>query len=222
MENAGDDAGFYYGALPTDDVQGRVVRDGNFVAVQWYRKDTAGSIESAPIVNTKLTGVYNLPNIMAAVATGIVFGLTDEEIGQGLIAYEPTNNRSEVQKKGSNTFILDSYNANPSSMEVAITNLMGTKAQNRSVILGEMLELGDISDKEHQAVCDRLKSLQLKRVCLVGNEFMRLKKDYSFNFFENVDELNEWLKKHPFDQETTLIKGSRKNKLENALLETFE
>ena len=216
MENAGNDAGFFYGALPTDDVQGRVVRDGNLIAVQWHRKDSEGSIENAPVVKTNLTGAYNLPNIMAAVATGVVFGLTDEEIARGVTGYEPSNNRSEVRMKGSNTFILDAYNANPSSMEVAINNLIGTDAKNHSVILGEMLELGESSQDEHRLVCDRLKILQLKHVCLVGNEFLQLKKDYDFNFFENVDELNEWLVNHPFENETVLIKGSRGNKLEKA------
>lgn len=216
MQNAGRDAGFFYGALPTDDVQGRVVRDGNLISVQWHRKDSEGSIDDAPVVRTHLTGTYNLPNIMAAVATGIVFGLNDEEIARGLTGYEPSNNRSEVRVKGTNTFILDAYNANPSSMEVAITNLMGSAGENRSVILGEMLELGEISDAEHRGICERLKTLQLKNICLVGKEFIKLKKDYPFNFFENVDELSQWLKDHPFENETVLIKGSRGNRLEKA------
>lgn len=218
MENAGKDAGFYYGTMPADDAQGRVVRDGNYVAVQWHRKGADGSIDSALVIRTKLTGVYNLPNIMAAVATGIIFGLTDEEIGNGLTSYVPTNNRSEIQKKGSNTYILDAYNANPSSMEVAITNLMGTNGTHRSVILGEMLELGDISESEHRAICNRLRTLELKNVFLVGNEFTRLQDEYDFNFFTNVDELNEWLQTHPFKDETVLIKGSRGNRLEKVIL----
>lgn len=216
MQNAGEDAGFFYGTLPTDDVQGRILQDGNLISVQWHRKASNASIEDAPIVKTNLTGAYNLPNIMAAVATGIVFGLSDEEIARGLTAYQPSNNRSEVRIKGTNTFILDAYNANPSSMEVAITNLMGTEGENRSVILGEMLELGNISEKEHRAICERLKTLQLKNICLVGNEFVKVKNDYPFNFFENVDALNEWLKSNPFETETVLIKGSRGNKLEKA------
>ena len=216
MENAGKDAGFFYGTLPTDDVQGRVVRDGNLISVQWHRKESEGLIDEAPVVKTKLTGAYNLPNIMAAIATGIVFGLSDEEIARGLTSYQPTNNRSEIRKKGSNTFILDAYNANPSSMEVAITNLMGTDGIHRSVILGEMLELGDTSASEHRQICNRLTKLQLKHVCLVGTEFKQLRDEYDFNFFENVEELNEWLRNHRFEDEIVLIKGSRGNKLEKA------
>lgn len=216
MQNASKDASFLYGALPMDDVQGQVVRDGNFVSVQWKRKSNEGTLDDAPIVKTNLTGTYNLPNIMAAVATGIVFGLTDDEIAKGLSSYEPSNNRSEVRKKGSNTFILDAYNANPSSMEVAINNLVGSEGDNHSVILGEMLEVGPTSTEEHRNICERLASLKMKTVCLVGKEFNQFKNDFPFQFFENVDQLNEWLNDHPFENETVLIKGSRGNKLEKA------
>lgn len=216
VENTQNDHPYYYGALPTDDVQGRIVRDGNLVSVQWKRKDASGSLDDAPVVKTNLTGTYNLPNIMAAVATGIVFGLTDEEIAKGISGYEPSNNRSEIRKKGTNTFILDAYNANPSSMEVAITNLMSSDGERHSVILGEMLEVGPTSADEHKAICERLKTLKLNTVCLVGKEFLQFKDAFPFQFFENVDLLNEWLKDHPFENETVLIKGSRGNKLEKA------
>ena len=216
MQNASSDASFLYGALPTDDVQGQIVRDGNLVSVQWKRKVNEGTLDDAPIVKTNLTGTYNLPNIMAAVATGIVFGLTDAEIAKGLSSYEPSNNRSEVRKKGTNTFILDAYNANPSSMEVAINNLVGSVGENHAVILGEMLEVGPTSAEEHRNICERLVSLKMKTVCLVGKEFNHFKNDFPFQFFENVEQLNEWLKDHPFDNETVLIKGSRGNKLEKA------
>ncbi|MCB9190765.1 MAG: UDP-N-acetylmuramoyl-tripeptide--D-alanyl-D-alanine ligase [Flavobacteriales bacterium] len=216
MQNASSDASFLYGALPTDDVQGQIVRDGNLVSVQWKRKEVEGALNDAPVVKTNLTGTYNLPNIMAAVATGIVFGLTDAEIAKGLSSYEPSNNRSEVRKKGTNTFILDAYNANPSSMEVAINNLVGSVGENHAVILGEMLEVGPTSAEEHRNICERLVSLKMKTVCLVGKEFNHFKNDFPFQFFENVEQLNEWLKDHPFDNETVLIKGSRGNKLEKA------
>lgn len=216
MENTKNDVVFHYGALATDDVEGRIVRNGNLVSVQWNRKDSGRTIANAPIVPTNLTGTYNLPNIMAAVATGIVFGLSDAEIAAGISSYEPANNRSEVRKKGSNTFILDAYNANPSSMEVAINNLVGSDGANHSVILGEMLEVGPTSAAEHKAICERLQTLKMKTVCLVGSEFYPFRNDFEYNFFEDVNELNEWLSAHPFENETVLIKGSRGNKLEKA------
>ena len=216
VKNVSGKEAFYYGAMPTDDVQGRIIRGGNFVSVQWKRKDDVSSIDDVPVVKTNLTGTYNLPNIMAAVAIGIVFGLTDVEITNGISSYQPLNNRSEVKKKGSNTFILDAYNANPSSMEVAITNLISSGAENHSVILGEMLEVGALSDEEHRNICTRLQSLRLRSVCLVGKEFQQFQNEFVFNFFLSVDELNEWLKKNPFENETVLIKGSRGNRLEKA------
>jgi UDP-N-acetylmuramoyl-tripeptide--D-alanyl-D-alanine ligase len=216
VKNVNGDKAFYYGALPTDNVQGRIVRDGNFVSVQWKRKDDTSSMDDAPVVKTNLTGTYNLPNIMAAVATGIVFGLTDEEIANGVSSYKPSNNRSEVKKKGSNIFILDAYNANPSSMEVAITNLISSDGELRSAILGEMLEVGSTSAEEHRNICARLQALRLKSICLVGKEFQQFESEFPFNFFPSVEELNEWLKNNPFENETVLIKGSRGNRLEKA------
>lgn len=216
VENTKGERAFYYGALETDDVQGRIVRDGNFVSLQWKRRDTAGSLDDAPVVKTNLTGAYNLPNMMAAVAMGLVFGMSDAEIAKGISSYEPSNNRSEVRKKGTNTFILDAYNANPSSMEVAINNLMGSEGEGKSVILGEMLEVGPTSAEEHRAICERLSQLKLKTVCLIGSEFLPFKEAFPFHFFANVDVLNAWLNDRPFENETVLIKGSRGNRLEKA------
>ncbi|MFM1875195.1 MAG: UDP-N-acetylmuramoyl-tripeptide--D-alanyl-D-alanine ligase [Bacteroidota bacterium] len=216
MENTRNDKAFYYGALPTDDVQGRVVRNGDLISVQWRRKGSETTLDEVPIVPTNLTGTYNLPNIMAAVAVGVVFGLRDDEIAKGIIGYIPSNNRSEIRKKGSVTYILDAYNANPSSMEVAINNLVGSESENHSVILGEMLEVGPTSSEEHRNICERLATLKLSTVCLVGKEFLRFKDEFPFHFFENVDVLNEWLSAHSFENETILIKGSRGNKLEKA------
>jgi len=215
MDNTAKDKVFLYGALPTDDVQGRVVRNGDLISVQWRRKGSVRTLDEAPIVPTNLTGTYNLPNIMASVAVGVVFGLRDDEIAKGISGYVPSNNRSEIRKKGSVTYILDAYNANPSSMEVAINNLVGSVSEH-SVILGEMLEVGPTSKDEHRAICERLLQLKLKTVCLVGSEFCQFKSEFPFAFFENVDELNVWLQSHRFDNETVLIKGSRGNKLEKA------
>lgn len=216
MKNVKEKDAFLYGTLPTDNVQGRASRDGNYVSVQWKRIDSEQPIDEAPIVKSRLTGMYNLSNIMAAVAIGVVFNLNDEEIANGISGYEPSNNRSEVKQKNGNTFILDAYNANPTSMDAAINNLMSTDAENYSVILGEMLEVGPTSATEHKAILDRLKTLNLTHICLVGKEFMQFKNEYGFEFFENVETLNEWLEDHPFENETVLIKGSRGNRLEKA------
>jgi UDP-N-acetylmuramoyl-tripeptide--D-alanyl-D-alanine ligase len=101
-------------------------------------------------------------------------------------------------------------------MEVAVTNLITSDGANHSVILGEMLEVGVTSDEEHMNICTRLQSLRLKSVCLVGEEFQQFKNEFQFNFFLSVEELNEWLKNNPLENETVLIKGSRGNRLEKA------
>lgn len=202
-----------YGALPSDDVSGEIIRDGHFIAVRWRRK---GHAESSPTVKTQLTGTYNLPNIMAAVAVGIHFGMTDEQIAKGLSGYMPNNSRSEVRTAGSNLLILDAYNANPSSMSVALDNLLAMDGKHRSVILGEMLEVGPTSAEEHRSICERLSLLGLHTVCLVGKEFFRYREDFPFHFFENVADLNEWLTSNPFQEDVILIKGSRGNRLEKA------
>lgn len=204
---------FRYGTLPNADINGRAVRDGNFMSVQW-RRDALTDWNDLPIVRTNLTGTYNLPNILAAVAVGAYFGLTDHEIGVGLAGYLPSNNRSEMRVAGSNLLILDAYNANPSSMEVALTNLLTMEGEYKSVILGEMLEVGATSRDEHRAVCQRLQTLNLINVCLVGKEFFALKDEFPFLFFENVDACIAWLSNHPLHNEVVLVKGSRGNKLE--------
>ena len=205
-----------YGALPTDDVSGRTVRDGHFVSVQWCRGADV-DWDAVPVVRTRLTGTYNLPNIMAAVAVGLHFGLSDAEVAAGLSGYEPSNSRSEIRQKDGNTYILDAYNANPSSMEVAINNLMAMDGELKCTILGEMLEVGATSTEEHRAICERLRQLGLKRVCLVGKEFLRFKDDFQFDFFADVEELNAWLPQHPFQSSVVLVKGSRGNRLEKAV-----
>jgi UDP-N-acetylmuramoyl-tripeptide--D-alanyl-D-alanine ligase len=101
-------------------------------------------------------------------------------------------------------------------MDVALHNLVGSEGDKHSVILGEMLEVGPTSAAEHKAICERLETLKMNKVCLVGAEFYRFRNDFDFHFFMNVMELNEWLSAHPFENETVLIKGSRGNKLEKA------
>jgi UDP-N-acetylmuramoyl-tripeptide--D-alanyl-D-alanine ligase len=205
-----------YGALPADDVSGCIVRDGHLVSVQWRTVQEA-DWDARPVVRTRLTGTYNLPNIMASVALGIHFGLSEEEIAAGISGYEPTNSRSEVRQAGSNLLILDAYNANPSSMEVAINNLLAMDGERRSVILGEMLEVGPTSADEHLAVCERLAGLGLTTVCLVGKEFFSFRERFrGFHFFDNVDALLHWLSTHELKDEVVLIKGSRGNRLEKA------
>jgi len=161
------------------------------------------------LLNSKLTGKYNFENIMAAVAIGRHFNVPDEKIKQAIENYQPTNNRSQLVKTGSNTFILDAYNANPTSMKEALENLAGIPAEKKVAILGDMLELGDASREEHFALAKFLQTLCLHKVILVGPEFGKVRDAVPCLHFTTTAEAKEWFSKQPFENTTFLLKGSR-------------
>ena len=123
-------------------------------------------------VNTHLVGSYNAPNVMAALAIGEYFGVSRAGAVAAIEAYEPSNSRSQLKRSGSNTLIIDAYNANPSSMRVALDNLEAMEGGPKLALLGDMRELGDDSLPEHIAVVKRLLSSGI-RFCLVGEEFRK-------------------------------------------------
>lgn len=123
-------------------------------------------------VRTRLVGSYNAPNVMAALAIGEYFGVSRASAVAAIEAYEPSNSRSQLKRTASNTLIIDAYNANPSSIRVALDNLEAMKGDSKLALLGDMLELGDDSLAEHIAVVKRLLSSEIK-FCLVGEEFRK-------------------------------------------------
>ena len=169
-------------------------------------------------VTSHLIGLYNANNINAAVAMGHYFKVEKEAIKQAIQNYIPENNRSQLLKKGSNQIILDAYNANPSSMAVAITNFLQLENENKVMILGDMFELGKESQEEHKIIVDSL-SNQNKSVCyLIGKSFYENKnEDDSIHFFETFDAFAAYLKTIQFNDNTILIKGSRGMALERTL-----
>lgn len=170
------------------------------------------------IIKTHLIGLYNANNVNAALAIGKYFKIDDEAIKNALESYIPENNRSQILTKGSNQIILDAYNANPSSMAVAIENFLQLKNNNKVLILGDMFELGDESKIEHQTLVSSLKG-QNDVVCyFVGSAFYDSKIDKeNFFFFENFNEFSNYLKTIRFEKNTLLIKGSRGMALERTL-----
>lgn len=169
-------------------------------------------------VESHLIGLYNANNINAAVSMGTYFKVEKEAIKQAIEHYIPENNRSQLLKKGSNQIILDAYNANPSSMAVAIVNFLQLENQNKVMILGDMFELGDESQQEHKLIVDSL-SDQDKSVCyLIGKSFYENKviKD-NLQFFETFDAFAAFLQTLHFTENTILIKGSRGMALERTL-----
>ncbi|MEO1262464.1 MAG: UDP-N-acetylmuramoyl-tripeptide--D-alanyl-D-alanine ligase [Bacteroidota bacterium] len=141
--------------------------------------------DSPIIIESNLIGQYNFNNIMTAVALGIYFKVPDHKIKKAVENYVPTNNRSQVIKKGSNTFILDAYNANPTSMKNALHSFEKMDAKNKIAILGAMKEMGKYSEKEHQQLIKLAQSCGLKKIILVGNEYLPTTQ----LIFKNIEEL---------------------------------
>lgn len=177
-------------------------------------------------LQTQLIGKYNFENVMAAVCAGKYFGVPDEKIKQAIESYSPSNNRSQIVKRGTNTFILDAYNANPSSVNAALENFFALPAENKIVILGDMAELGAASEEEHREVLKKMENARLpdgegnwKMVILIGEEFAKVLGDHdaSFLHFKDVDQLKEWFSKQSFENYFFLLKASRVIGLEKLL-----
>lgn len=169
---------------------------------------------------TQLVGKYNIENILAAAAIGFHFKVSKEKIKNAIENYKPANNRSQQQLKDGNSFILDAYNANPSSMKLALENFAEFPVVNKIVVLGDMAELGEYSDSEHDLILKQIKTLSLKEIWLVGNEFFKASSKYkneNIRTFENVDALKKYYQQQKITGYYFLLKGSRVNKLEKML-----
>ncbi len=166
-------------------------------------------------VTTALVGAYNLPNVLAAAAVGKFFRVPESKIISALSEYAPSNSRSQLVKKGTNTIILDAYNANPSSMKLAIENFSKVKADNKILLLGGMAELGSDSIKEHQDVVKEISKYGWKDVCLVGGDFMKI--DHTFRSMETAQKAGEWLQRMGVNNTFLLVKGSRSTGMEKVL-----
>jgi len=165
-------------------------------------------------IQTGLFGSYNLENIIAAIATGLFLGVEMDEIGEAISKYEPGNNRSQIKTTQNNTLVCDSYNANPTSMMLALKSFFELKTTRRVLILGDMLELGDKSEEEHLKLLEALQSLKPEKVLLAGSTFQKISQQYGYKSFQDVASLREYLKAEPIKGSFVLIKGSRGMTLE--------
>jgi UDP-N-acetylmuramoyl-tripeptide--D-alanyl-D-alanine ligase len=197
-----------YGGEDDANVQGRVTAADPFITIEWQE---AGK-PNVYSVKSHLIGAYNVDNMLAAVAVGLHFGVTPEQINHALEHYQPTNNRSELVKTADNTLIVDAYNANPTSMAAALDSFeqIDTKLP-KMAILGDMRELGAVSEEEHQKVVDTLKAKGLNDVWLVGEEFGKTQCD--FHKYNNVEEVKQAIAGHKPTGKCILIKGSNGTKL---------
>jgi UDP-N-acetylmuramoyl-tripeptide--D-alanyl-D-alanine ligase len=158
-------------------------------------------------IQTQLSGNYNLPNILAAAAIGKYFGVSEQDICDAISKYTPQNNRSQIIKNGTHTIIADYYNANPTSMKAALENFLQINAPNKLAILGDMLELGENSETEHQGIINFCEENNIETV-FIGTEFFRWKNNRS-KFFINVRDCNNYLNICKIDDTLILLKGSR-------------
>jgi UDP-N-acetylmuramoyl-tripeptide--D-alanyl-D-alanine ligase len=166
-------------------------------------------------IDTHLVGRYNLPNVLAAVAVGKYFKVDESKIKTALEQYIPSNSRSQMMEKDGNKIILDAYNANPGSMKAAIENFAGMSGNNKILLLGGMMELGNESLAEHEALIRLIKNYTWQQVVLVGGDFNKI--PHPFLYFASSVLTKEWFKQQHFKNATLLVKGSRSMQMEKVV-----
>lgn len=168
-------------------------------------------------LKSKLVGDYNFENLLAAACVGKYFEIDPLFIQTALAEYTPSNNRSQLIRNEKNTIIMDAYNANPTSMMAALQNFSNLKNDQKCIILGDMLELGESSPQEHQLITDYIESQDYNEIYLVGPIFMNTSDRTKKKKFDTVELLTNYLKTQPIENKIILIKGSRGIHLEKIL-----
>lgn len=168
-------------------------------------------------VNSQLIGNYNAKNIAAAICIGLYFKVPEIEIKKAVEQYKPENNRSQFILKNSRQILLDAYNANPTSMQLALESFNQLEANSKTLILGDMLEVGKDTLKEHQQIIAKIEALNFENVILVGNNFCATEVPSKFLQFKGFKTLADYLQKNNLQSDAVLIKGSRAIALERSL-----
>jgi len=167
------------------------------------------------MISTHLFGEFNINNVAAALAVGKHFKVSNDKMKFALENYHPSNNRSQIEKGHHNLLILDAYNANPDSMRNAVEYFSQIKAYAKTLILGDMLELGNFEEEKHREIMELISSLEFDHVFLVGQAFGSLKKEFNqFEYFENSEAAKAHFENYPIRDNQILLKGSRGIKLE--------
>jgi len=199
---------FRYGTKDAD-IVGQAVKSEPFLEVSISKGIHTANIHS------DLVGDYNLPNILAAVAIGRFFQVRDDMITEAIENYSPSNSRSQLLEKGTNKIILDAYNANPSSMKLAIENFARLQSDKKILMLGAMAELGKESLQEHEAIINLIKQHRWNNVILVGGDFLKINQPYKI--FSNSKEAANWFKEQHIENSYILVKGSRSTQMEKLI-----
>jgi UDP-N-acetylmuramoyl-tripeptide--D-alanyl-D-alanine ligase len=201
----------FYGTSEKADIKGNILEKFPFLKAHIHGNCRDMHIQS------HLFGSFNLYNILAAAAVGISFNVSEDDITAAIESYVPANNRSQLVIRGTNTIILDAYNANPSSMQGGVADFSLYPAQSRVLLLGDMFELGSDSRSEHEALLRAIHPEDFSLVALAGSEFYFFKDKFPFAFFETTAALLDFLKSRTFTGSTFYIKGSRGMKMESVL-----
>lgn len=187
--------------------------DGDFIFTPFSSDQKVGLQYERQSVLSQLTGDYNFTNICAAVTLGLHFGIPFTDIKKAIESYEPTNMRSQVVKKNGKTLVLDTYNANPSSMAASLANFKDFEGS-KTIIIGDMLELGEESEAEHRSILELAGSCHFDQIFTVGPIFFNINK--GSKAFKNTEELIEYLKQNKIQSDNILLKASRGIALERA------
>lgn len=207
MEAAGSLPKTTYGSLENVDVKAQLISAAPFLKLTW----------KGHTIQTQLVGAYNFDNALAAIAIALYYQVSEQNIVSALEEYEPTNKRSQYIETAHNNVIMDAYNANPTSMDLAIKSFAEQAFDNKWMILGDMLELGKDSEQEHLKIIEEVKELAFENVIFVGPEFKKFQKQFLFPFYDKVEELKTLFEKETPQKATFLIKGSRGIHLEDIL-----
>ncbi|NNF02319.1 MAG: UDP-N-acetylmuramoyl-tripeptide--D-alanyl-D-alanine ligase [Bacteroidia bacterium] len=199
-----------FGTSNTNDSTATLVVDGVFVGIEWtFDKKNYKAISN-------LTGMYNFSNLLASLCVAKYFEIDDEAIADAFEEYKPSNMRSQVTMTKHNTVVMDAYNANPSSMKVALENMQRSFAQNIVLILGDMNELGILSDKFHNEILEAALAIDPQKIFLVGKRFKTAQNEKVLTM-DNVDQLIEHIKQNKISGSNILVKGSRTVGLEGVM-----
>lgn len=208
-----------YGQNPSAYIRGEAIENSPFLKVRWYLpqnlQDQIG--QTFLDIQTHLFGAYNLSNVLAAIAVGAYLGISVDNIRHGIESYIPENHRSQILPIDDITFIMDAYNANPTSMNAALDDFAKLEVPKKIAILGDMLELGHHSLQEHKVVVDNLAAMNLDALYFVGKEFAKAGADQVGQNFPTAAQLADYLTHDALRHAHVLVKGSRGIGLETLL-----
>lgn len=210
VERAFDIEAITYGMGENAQIRGAILGNQNLLSVYWMQENLT--------FNTQLFGDYNFENVLAAICIGNYFGVKPKEIKQAIENYSPNLNRSQILELKGNTLILDCYNANPSSMALALDSFERLDKPKKMIILGDMLELGEAAESEHYEMLNKVKELNFDIKIFIGPEFLKYKFEADAFFFKTNEEAKIWFNQQQFEGYQILLKGSRGIAVEKVVL----